>query len=187
MRKLFIAGLFIAGLTLYSCHSSNADKYNENEVTSNAPTPPPTTMEGNPLPKETPAATASAESKGGIDVNAKSDSKGVGKFTDANIKVGSAIDAAMAAKGKAVFQASCTACHTSTTQKLVGPGLKGITKIRTPQWIMNMISDPVKMTHNDPIAEALLQDMNGVQMTNQNVGDEGAREILEFLRQNDAQ
>lgn len=186
MRKLFIAGLFIAGLSIYSCTSSNADKYNENEVTSNAETPPPTTLEGQPLPKENPAASASsANASGGIDVNAKSDSKGVGKFTDVNIKVGPGIDAAMAAKGKAVFQTSCTACHTSTTQKLVGPGLKGITDIRTPNWIMNMITDPVKMTHSDPVAEALLQDMNGVQMTNQNVGDEGAREILEFFRQND--
>lgn len=186
MRNLLIAGLLIAGFTLYSCHSSNSDKYNENEVTSNAEPPPPTTMEGKPLTKENSGDEASAASSGGsIDVNAKSDSKGVGKFTDVNIKVGPGIDAAMAAKGKAVFQTSCTACHTATAQKLIGPGLKGITDIRTPQWIMNMITDPVKMTHNDPVAEALLQQENGVQMTNQNVGDQGAREILEFLRQND--
>lgn len=186
MRNLLIAGLLVAGFTLYSCHGSNSsDKYNENEVTSNAETPPPTTIEGKVLTRENSGNTASAATSTGIDVNAKSDSKGVGKFTDANIKVGPGIDAAMAAKGKAVFQTSCTACHTATAQKLIGPGLKGITDIRTPQWIMNMITDPVKMTHNDPIAEALLQQENGVQMTNQNVGDEGAREILEFFRQND--
>jgi cytochrome c len=144
-------------------------------------------MEGKPLTRENSGEASAAGSSTAIDVNAKSDSKGVGKFANATIKVGPGIDAAMAAKGKAIFQTSCTACHTATTQKLIGPGLKGITDIRTPQWIMNMISDPVKMTHGDPVAEALLQQENGVQMTNQNVGDDGAREILEFLRQNDAQ
>lgn len=186
MKNLLIAGLLIAGLTLYSCHG-NTENNNENETTSNATTPSPTTMEGKPLTSENSGEASAAGSSTAIDVNAKSDSKGVGKFTDVNMKVGPGIDAAMAAKGKAVFQTSCTACHTATDKKLIGPGLLGITKIRTPNWIMNMITDPVKMTHNDPVAEALLQQENGVQMTNQNIGDEGAREVLEFLRQNDAQ
>lgn len=181
MRNFLIVELMVTGLALYSC---NGSKTNEQEsgggANSNAESPQ-TTMEGKPLP----STVAGTENKSNIEVNAKRDDKGVGKFT--GVKVGSSIDAAMAVKGKALFQTSCTACHTTTDQKLVGPGLKGITKIRTPEWIMNMITDPVKMTHNDPVAEALLQEMNGVQMTNQNVGDEGAREIFEFLRQNDAQ
>ena len=177
MKRILIAAILGGCLALYSCGNSNESAH-ENDVVSNVKKPP-TTMEGKPLP---PAETETKE-PGGIDVNAPSDSKGVGKFT--SVKVGKALDAALAAKGKELFQTSCTACHTATDQRLVGPGLKGITKIRTPEWIMNMISDPTKMTHNDPVAEELLKEFNNVQMTNQNVGDDGARAILEFLRQND--
>lgn len=178
MRQILIVALLGGCLALYSCGNSNESAH-ENGVVSNVKKPP-TTMEGKPVPSvEKKAHTES----GGIDVNAPSDDKGVGKFT--SVKIGKNLDAALAAKGKELFQTSCTACHTATDQRLVGPGLKGITKIRTPEWIMNMISDPVKMTHNDPVAAELLKEFNNVQMTNQNVGDDGARAILEFLRQND--
>lgn len=125
------------------------------------------------------------DNKEAIDVNAPSKSKGVGKFTD--VKVADAIDAKMADQGKEVFQTKCTACHQATDQKLIGPGLKGITKIRTPEWIMNMITDPEKMTHSDPVAIALFNEFNQTQMTNQGLTDQEARQVLEFLRQNDAQ
>ena len=41
--------------------------------------------------------------------------KGVGKFAEQTLELG-AIDAAMADKGKAVFEAKCTACHRTTDQ-----------------------------------------------------------------------
>lgn len=182
MKKVLIAGLLIAGFALYSCGGSNSNKDNENDVTSNAESSP-SASEGQATPPSN-AAASGAASASNIDVNAPSDDKGVGKFTNETIKMGP-VDAAMAAKGKQLFQTSCTACHTPTDQKLIGPGLKNITKIRTPNWILNMITDPAKMTASDPIAKELLSQMNGVQMTNQNVGDDGARAILEFLRQND--
>jgi mono/diheme cytochrome c family protein len=178
--KRVIGGLMIlCGIALYSCQGTEGKKDNtENEVISNAEIPS-TTMDGKPIAD----ANVPAKSESGVDINAPSDSKGVGKFT--SVKVGPGVDAALASKGSALFKTSCTACHTSTDQRLVGPGLKGITKIRTPEWIMNMITDPAKMTHNDPVAKALLEEFNSVQMTNQHVGDDGARAILEFLREND--
>lgn len=117
-----------------------------------------------------------------VDPNAKSDSKGVGKFT--SVEVGPDIDADMAAKGKAVFETKCTACHKTSSEKLVGPGLKDITNLRTPEWIMNMITNPEEMTKKDPVAKALFEE-HLIQMTFQNVSDDEARQILEYLRQND--
>lgn len=164
---MIILALF-AGVALYSCGggSSSSDTKSEEPV-SNAGAP-----------------AASMDSKAAVDVDAPSTSKGVGKFTD--IKVGASIDAKMAEKGQELFETKCTTCHLATTEKVIGPGLKGISKIRTPEWIMNMITDPVKMTHSDPIAEALLNQFNQTQMTDQGLTDEEARDVLEFFRQNDA-
>lgn len=117
-----------------------------------------------------------------VDPNVKSDSKGVGKFT--SVDVPATIDDAMASKGQAIFETKCTPCHKLTGEKLVGPGLKNITNLRTPEWIMNMITNPEEMTKKDPIAKALFEE-HLIQMVGQNVSDDEARQILEYLRKND--
>lgn len=130
-------------------------------------------------PEETAAATEAPAAV--TDPDAKSDSKGVGKFTD--VKLG-AVDDAMAAKGEAIFTSKCAACHKMTDEKLVGPGLQGVTERRTPEWVMNMITNPEEMTKKDPVAQALYE-KHLVQMTFQNVSDDETRQILEYFRKND--
>ncbi len=117
-----------------------------------------------------------------IDTKAPSDSKGVGKFTDVKLD---AIDASKADLGKAVFATKCTTCHKLTANKFVGPGLLGITKRRTPEWILNMITDPEKMFKLDPVAKKLFEEIL-TPMANQNINDADAMNILEYLRQNDS-
>ncbi|MCO4293953.1 cytochrome c [Solitalea sp. MAHUQ-68] len=116
-----------------------------------------------------------------VDTKAHSDSKGIGKFTDVKLN---GFDVELAQKGGAAFTSKCSACHKTTDQKIVGPGLKGVTERRTPEWIMNMMTNPQEMTQKDPVAKALLAE-HLTQMTFQNVSDDEARQILEFLRQND--
>lgn len=132
------------------------------------------------------SGSSSSDASSGVDISKidpkkKSDDKGVGRFS--SVPLGP-IDPKMAEAGKAVFTVHCSACHKPTTERLVGPGLKGVTQRRTPEWIMNMITDPELMTHKDPIAEALLA-THYTQMTFQHVTDQQARQILEFFRQND--
>ncbi len=110
------------------------------------------------------------------------DGQGVGKFKDITL---GAINHDMAVKGKAVFEEKCYACHRVTSQKIVGPGLAGVTTKQKPAWILNMITNPVEMTHKDPTAKKLLEE-HLTQMTFQDVSDEQAKEILEYLRENDA-
>lgn len=172
MRSILMGLLLVAGVALYSCGGNSGST--DNTTDSSASTGP------SAAPAEESGAGSAA-----VDVNASSDSKGVGKFTD--VKVASTIDQAMAKKGEEVFQTKCTACHQATDQKLIGPGLKGISKIRTPEWIMNMMTNPDEMTQKDPVAKALFEEFNHTQMTNQGVSDEEARQIYEFFRQNDAQ
>lgn len=107
-------------------------------------------------------------------------SKGIGPVTEVKID---ALNPAMATKGKATFEAKCSACH-KIDERYVGPGLKDVTKRRTPEWIMNMILNPVEMTQKDPAAQELLGEFL-TQMTFQNVSQEDARGILEYFRQND--
>lgn len=123
----------------------------------------------------------SAGTEAVIDTKAHSDSKGVGKFSSVTL---GALDPAMAEKGKTVFTTKCSACHKTTDVKLVGPGLQGVTQRRTAEWIMNMITNPQEMTKSDPVAKKLFEE-HLTQMTFQNVSDDDARLILEYLRQND--
>ena len=95
-----------------------------------------------------------------------------------------AVDSALALKGKEVFTAKCSACH-KVGERYVGPDLAGVTKRRSPEWIMNMILNPQEMTQKDPIAQELFG-VFLIQMTFQNVTEADARAMLEFFREHDA-
>ncbi len=109
--------------------------------------------------------------------------EGIGKFSGITL---AAFDATLAASGKSVFETKCSACHRVTEQKIVGPGLKGITQRRKPTWILNMITNPEEMTKKDPAAMKLLEE-HLTQMTFQNVTDDEAKSILEYLREIDGE
>lgn len=125
-------------------------------------------------PAETPAADAS-----GYDPK-----RGEGKFNEENVKVDATLNAAMADAGEKAAGVKCTSCHKMTDEKLVGPGWKGVTQRQTPYWIMNFITNPDPMIDKDPELQAQLE-LCLVRMPNQNLADEEARNILEFMRKND--
>ncbi|MGC4231837.1 MAG: c-type cytochrome [Niabella sp.] len=109
--------------------------------------------------------------------------RGEGQFDETNVTVGP-LDAAMAAKGKAIAETKCFSCHKLTDERLVGPGWKGVTSKHTPYWLMNFITNPDPMIDKDPEVQAQLE-LCLVRMPNQNLADQEAREIVEFMRQND--
>ncbi|MCF3108980.1 cytochrome c [Niabella sp. CC-SYL272] len=109
--------------------------------------------------------------------------RGEGKFDETNVKL-EAPDAARAGQGKAIAQTKCFSCHKTTTEKLVGPGWKGVTERRAPHWILNFITNPDPMIDKDPQVQAQLE-LCLVRMPNQNLSEDEARSILEFMRQND--
>ena len=80
----------------------------------------------------------------------------------------------------------CSACHKLTDQRVVGPGWLGVTKTRKPEWIMNMVLNVEVMLDQDPEAQKLLE-LCLTRMPNQNVSIGDARDILEFMRQNDGE
>ncbi|MBP7390045.1 MAG: cytochrome c [Chitinophagales bacterium] len=111
----------------------------------------------------------------------KDDGQGIGKFKNVTL---AAIDEKLADQGKVIFEAKCSACHKTSDKKVVGPGLLGVTERRQPAWILNMMTNPVEMTQKDPTAKELLAE-HLTQMTFQDVSDDQAKQILEYLREND--
>jgi len=142
-------------ILLYSCSNNGAENKSADKTT-------PST--------ETPAATDS-----------KTD-KGIGKFQD--VKLDPKLDGAIAAKGQTIYDMKCGACHKLTDEKLVGPGWKGVTSRHTPEWIMNFATNVDEMLNKDPKAQAMLE-VCLVRMPNQNLTDQDARSVLEFMRKND--
>lgn len=108
--------------------------------------------------------------------------RGEGKFHD--VQVSDKLDAAMAEKGEKIAELKCQSCHKMTDEKLVGPGWKGVTSRHKPDWIMNFMTNTDAMIDKDPKAQAMLE-ICMVRMPNQNLSDDDARHLLEYMRKND--
>ena len=106
------------------------------------------------------------------------------ELTAADIQLTNPLNAQWVADGKAIYDLKCQSCHKLTDEKLVGPGWKGVTERRKPEWIMNMITNVDMMLEKDPQAQKLLEECL-VRMPNQNLSKEEARKVLEFQRSND--
>ena len=159
MKKIILSGLAITAISALIACGGEAPKATEDHVSAEAPQ----SMVSDP---------SSYDPK-----------RGEGKYNEGNVTLG-ALDANMASAGEAISNTKCTSCHKITDEKLVGPGWKGVTERRTPYWIMNFITNPDPMIDKDPEVQAQLE-LCLVRMPNQNLEDKDARQILEFMRQND--
>lgn len=110
------------------------------------------------------------------------DPKGIGKYQ--NVELTHPLDPQMVATGKSVYEVKCQSCHKLTDERLVGPGWKGVTDRRTPEWIMNFSTNPDVMIEKDTAAQRMLEECL-VRMPNQNLSDQDARGVLEYMRQID--
>ena len=157
MKKMFILVSLSSMAILYACGGADNNKAGQTTATSSEAKPD----NGNPS----------------YDPN-----RGEGKFT--KVDLGNKLDAAMAEAGQKVYGVKCSSCHKLTEEKLVGPGWQGVTGRHAPEWIMNFITNTDKMIDKDPKAQAMLE-ICLVRMPNQNLSDDDARHLLEFMRKND--
>ena len=160
MKKLVV--LMLVAVFAASCGGNNSDYNGDNSANKAVNTDP---------PKDVPAANPS------YDPN-----RGEGKYT--KVEVGASLDAARAEGGKKVYDVKCGGCHKLTDEKLVGPGWLGVTSRHAPEWIMNFITNTDVMITKDPKVQAQLE-ICLVRMPNQNLSDDDARNLLEFMRKND--
>jgi mono/diheme cytochrome c family protein len=126
-----------------------------------------------------------AEKKAENPVAAVTDpAKGIGQIK--NVALHNPLELDRVNRGKSIYDMKCAACHKLTDQRVVGPGWLGVTKTRKPEWIMNMILNVEVMLDQDPEAQKLLE-LCLTRMPNQNVSIGDARDLLEFMRQNDGE
>lgn len=104
---------------------------------------------------------------------------GEGKFS--NVSIPDSIDQSLVELGKQAFENKCVSCHKLNDEKLVGPGLKGITTRKKAEWIMNYVSNPEKMLEKDPELQEQVK-LYTVRMPNQGISESEARSLYEFLR-----
>jgi len=139
---------------------------------------------GAPSENEATSADTSASSSASptASAGAQEDAKGIGKFTSVDLPA--TIDKSMVAEGEKTYDLKCASCHHLDDTKLVGPGWKGVTERRKPEWIMNFVTNTDENLDKNATAQTLLEECM-VRMPNQNLSDDAARQVLEFMRNND--
>ena len=124
------------------------------------------------------------ESEATAPVKKDNNGKGIGQITE--VTLNTPLEHERIGRGKAIYEMKCSACHQLTDQRVVGPGWKDVTKRRKPEWIMNMVTNVDVMLDQDAEAQKLLE-LCLTRMPNQNVSVGDARDVLEFMRQNDGE
>ena len=113
---------------------------------------------------------------------AESNPKGVGPISE--VKLNDPLDQKLVASGKSIYEVKCGSCHKLSGEKLVGPGWKGVTERRKPEWIMNFVMNTEEMLDKDAAAQKMVEECM-VKMPNQNLTETDARAVLEFMLNND--
>jgi len=90
-----------------------------------------------------------------------------------------------AERGEKLFQTrGCSACHAFGVKKS-GPDLAGVSMRRTALWIENQILHPEVMVKQDPISHELFA-KHALQMPNQGLTPEQAKDVVQYLKSMDA-
>ena len=160
-KLLLVASIPAAFAFVFSCNSSSDNKAKESSAE-------------NTTASKTDTSTATTSTG--------SEKAGVGKFQ--HVELTHPLDQKMITAGKGVYDLKCASCHKLTDEKLVGPGWKGVTDRRTPEWIMNFVTNTEEMLAKNEQAKNLYE-ICLVKMPNQNLSDADARSVLEFQRSND--
>lgn len=104
---------------------------------------------------------------------------GIGPVTE-RIEIGDEIDQELVTKGRNIFEMKCEMCH-NMQGRMVGPQLGDVMEYRSPEFVMNFILNPSGMVREHPVGQELLREYM-MQMPYQNVKEDEARAIVEFLR-----
>lgn len=163
MKNIFKIGILVASTLLFSCGGDAPKKETKKKFKSTKKKIVKKKKEKKTPPSQT------------IDFT----TKGYGPIK--SISIDKEVNTTLATKGEKIYKSKCTACH-KLGKKFIGPDLTNVTKRRSPEWIMNMVLNPMEMVQKDELAKKLLMEFNGAPMANQNLTEEDARAVLEYFR-----
>ncbi len=88
-----------------------------------------------------------------------------------------------AAAGEAIFKNNCKSCHNTNANRLVGPGLKDITKRRDLAWITKWVKNPqAVLKSGDEYAQKIYKEAGGAAMTAfPNYGEPDIKNIIAYI------
>lgn len=107
--------------------------------------------------------------------------KGIGPI---KIFVDPAFSQTQVDQGNKLFIVKCSMCHELKEEKL-GPALTGVTKRRTPEWILNMILNSSEMLEKDKDAIALKARYDNT-MVSMGLSEDEAKAVFAYLKQEDS-
>lgn len=88
---------------------------------------------------------------------------------------------APAQDGEALFK-TCAACHSIGGGRMIGPDLKGVTSLRSNEWLVQFIQSSTRLINSgDPDAIAVFEEYNRVPMPDNNLTREQVNQILAFI------
>ena len=88
--------------------------------------------------------------------------------------------------GKYLFFTECAPCHTIGQGDSIGPDLRGVTKVRDPEWLRKIVQTPESLLdQGDPLANAMLAKYKNVRMPNLHLDREATDLLISFMQQQD--
>jgi mono/diheme cytochrome c family protein len=89
---------------------------------------------------------------------------------------------AAAEQGKKIFADNCQVCHSVGAEKLIGPGLKDVTKRRPEAWLISWIRNSQKVIESgDKYAVDLYNAYNKTQMPPYAFSDDEIKSVLAYI------
>ena len=104
--------------------------------------------------------------------------KGIGPFQNVQL---SPLDKEKAKSGLVIFTNKCALCHEIDMNK-VGPPLRNAVKNFSPEFMLNMMVNPLEMQKSNATTKELMKKFNNVPMPDQKVTQQDALNIYEYLR-----
>lgn len=85
--------------------------------------------------------------------------------------------------GEAIFKSTCAACHTTTSKRLVGPGLANIQDRVTIEWFTKFVrSSQTLINSGDAEAVRIFEEYNKVVMPDQGLSDAEINAVFDFIK-----
>jgi cytochrome c551/c552 len=88
-----------------------------------------------------------------------------------------------AQNGESLFKTTCAACHSTTSKKLIGPGLANIHEKRSKEWFKKFVASSQSMIKSgDADAVKIFEEYNQIIMPDQALSDAELNAVFDYIK-----